>query len=352
MARAPKQTGPPPDALPAAQAGPERAEAAARLLEAWKGEVEANQVYQLLAERAKDTRQAEILRRMAEAESGHRRRIEARLREMGVTVPDPSSVRISPWLHLQVRVAPLNKVLAAREAAEQEEIDDRYHRPTGDQATDELLSTIRKDEKAHSLAIGEMQIPEAPAGTSATPQGRLDRILGRERWHQSGSGWISGAIYGANDGLAAVFGIIAGVSAATGGSSFVLTAGLSGAFASAISMATGAFLAERSEAEVGQANVERERQEIIDNPEEEKEELALFYMLKGISEKDANELAEKLSTQPDAMLQVLSSDYVRTARAKGVRERDVDHRRIWSNAAVSAHPAPGRVSRHRRAPHL
>ena len=58
-------------------------------------------------------------------------------------------------------------------------------------------------------------------------------------------------------------------------------------------MATGAFLAERSEAEVGQANVERERQEIIDNPEEEKEELALFYMLKGISEKDANELAEK-----------------------------------------------------------
>ena len=306
MARAPKQTGPPPDALPAAQAGPERAEAAARLLEAWKGEVEANQIYQLLAERAKDARQAEILRRMAEAESGHRRRIEARLREMGVTVPDPSSVRISPWLHLQVRVAPLNKVLAAREAAEQEEIDDRYHRPTGDQATDELLSTIRKDEKAHSLAIGEMQIPEAPAGTSATPQGRLDRILGRERWHQSGSGWISGAIYGANDGLAAVFGIIAGVSAATGGSSFVLTAGLSGAFASAISMATGAFLAERSEAEVGQANVERERQEIIDNPEEEKEELALFYMLKGISEKDANELAEKLSTQPDAMLQVLS----------------------------------------------
>jgi len=124
MARAPKQTGPPPDALPAAQAGPERAEAAARLLEAWKGEVEANQVYQLLAERAKDTRQAEILRRMAEAESGHRRRIEARLREMGVTVPDPSSVRISPWLHLQVRVAPLNKVLAAREAAEQEEIAD------------------------------------------------------------------------------------------------------------------------------------------------------------------------------------------------------------------------------------
>jgi VIT1/CCC1 family predicted Fe2+/Mn2+ transporter/rubrerythrin len=277
-----------------------------RLLDAWRGEVEANQVYLLLAEHAKDSRQAEILRRMAAAESGHRRRIEARLEELGVAIPDPSSVRISPWLRLQTRIAPLNKVLAAREAAEQEEIEDRYHRPTGDQATDELLSSLRKDEKSHSMAIHEMQLPDAPAGSASTPQGRLDRILGRERWHQSGSGWISGAIYGANDGLAAVFGIIAGVSAATGGSSFVLTAGLSGALASGISMATGAFLAERSEAEVGQANVARERQEIVDNPEEEKEELALFYMLKGMSEKDAYELAEKLSTQPDAMLQVLS----------------------------------------------
>ena len=81
-------------------------------------------------------------------------------------------------------------------------------------------------------------------------QARLDRILGREKWHRTGGGWISGAIYGANDGLAAVFGIVAGVSGATGGSSFVLTAGLSGAIASALSMATGAFLAERSEAEV------------------------------------------------------------------------------------------------------
>jgi VIT1/CCC1 family predicted Fe2+/Mn2+ transporter/rubrerythrin len=289
---------PPPQSNPA--------QAVSRLLEAWRGEVEANRVYELLAERARDPRQAEILRRMAEAESGHRRRIEARLRDMGVQVPDPSTVKLSPWLRLQARIAPLQRVLAAREAAEQEEIDVRYQQPTGDAATDEMLANIRKDEKSHSLAIRDMQAPEPAPTSPGSPKSRLERILGRERWHQTGSGWISGAIYGANDGLAAVFGIIAGVSAATGGSSFVLTAGLSGALASAISMATGAFLAERSEAEVGQANVERERQEIAENPEEEKEELALFYMLKGMAEKDANELAEKLALQPDAMLQVLA----------------------------------------------
>jgi hypothetical protein len=46
-------------------------------------------------------------------------------------------------------------------------------------------------------------------------------------------------------------------------------------------MATGAFLAERSEAEVVEANVEGERREIAEHPEEEKEGLSLFYQLKG-----------------------------------------------------------------------
>ena len=86
----------------------------------------------------------------------------------------------------------------------------------------------------------------------------------------------------------------------------MLTAGLAGAIASALSMATGAFLAERSESEVHAANVERERQEIAEHPEEEKEELSLFYQLKGIDEKTADELAERMSQHPDAMLQALA----------------------------------------------
>ena len=105
-----------------------------------------------------------------------------------------------------------------------------------------------------------------------------------------------------------MFGIVAGVSGATGGSSSVLTAGLAGAIASALSMATGAFLAERSEAEVMAANVERERQEIAEHPEEEKEELSLFYQLKGIDEQTADELAERMSKHPDAMLEALSAE--------------------------------------------
>jgi VIT1/CCC1 family predicted Fe2+/Mn2+ transporter/rubrerythrin len=279
-----------------------------RLLKAWRGEVEAAAVYELIAQRT-DGKQAEILRRMAEAEGGHRRRLEARMTELGVAIPDPATVRPSRWLRLQARIAPVDRLLAAREAAEDEEVSDLYGRPTGDEATDRLLHEIRADERSHSLAVGEMR---AGGGAEPSPvaapgvQARLDRILGRESWHQRGGSWISGAIYGANDGLAAVFGIVTGVSGATGGSSFVLTAGLAGAVASALSMATGAFLAERSEAEVMAANVERERQEIAEHPEEEKEELSLFYQLKGIDPQTADQLAERLARQPEAMLRTLS----------------------------------------------
>lgn len=283
-----------------------------RLLSAWRGEIEAGAVYELIARRL-DDRRAEIMRRMAEAEGGHRQRLEARMEELGIPVPDPASVRLSPWLRLQARIAPIDRLLAAREAAEDEEVDDLYKRSTGDATTDELLRSIRREERSHSLAVQEMRSGEQPSrdpSPVAVPgaQARLDRILGRETWHQTGGSWISGAIYGANDGLAAVFGIVTGVSGATGGSSFVLTAGLAGAVASALSMATGAFLAERSEAEVVAANVERERQEIAEHPEEEKEELSLFYQLKGVEPAVADQLAERLAREPDAMLKALSTE--------------------------------------------
>jgi VIT1/CCC1 family predicted Fe2+/Mn2+ transporter/rubrerythrin len=296
-------------------------DARARLLQAWRGEILAGSVYDLIARRMPE-REANILRRMAEAESGHRRRLEERMQTLGIEIPDPGSVRVPLWLRLQARVAPVDRLLAAREAAEDEEVDDVYKRPTGDPETDQLLREIRKEERSHSMAVQDIRAGSPSDDDDGTGVGlsvdtplaaqgvntRLQRILGRERWHRSGGGWLSGAIYGANDGLAAVFGIVAGVSGATGGSTAVLTAGIAGAIASALSMATGAFLAERSEHEVRAANVERERQEIAEHPEEEKEELSLFYQLKGIDERAADELAERMSKHPDAMLKVLSAE--------------------------------------------
>src|ERR1700761_2528933 len=231
------------------------AEAANRLLTAWRGEILAGAVYRLIARRL-EPREAEIMRRMAEAEGGHRRRLEQRMTELGIAVPDPATVRVHFWLRLQARLAPIDRLLSARESAEDEEVDDLYKRSTGDAETDRLLREIRKEERSHSLAVADMRSGGNGAGRppdrgdgpvvgrpSLTPQARLDRILGREKWHVSGGGWISGAIYGANDGLAAVFGIVAGGSGATGGASSGLDARTGGAGPPGGSLGAGAFLA-------------------------------------------------------------------------------------------------------------
>ena len=259
---------------------------------------------------------------MAEAEGGHRERLEARMAELAIAIPPPESVHLSRWTRLQARIAPVDRLLAAREAAEDEEVGDLYKRSTGD-PVDRRAAARYPQGGAGALAHRERHArridrrrrrTEAPVHPA---QERLDKLLGREKWHRTGGGWISGAIYGANDGLAAVFGIVAGVSGATGGSSFVLTAGVSAAVASALSMATGAFLAERSEAEVAAANIERERQEIAEHPEEEREELSLFYQLKGIDEATADAMAEQLSKQPDAMLRALAAEEFGIAGDRG-----------------------------------
>src|SRR5438270_1345967 len=274
-------------------------------------------MYMLLAARMGESRRGDIIRAIAEAEGRHRERIEQRLRELGQNVPDQATVRLSIVQRLQARVAPVASVIARMEAAEEEEITDRYKRTTGDADTDAVLEEIRVEEQGHSRSLESMEVAHVATSQSSSVQSRLNRILGRESWHRTGAGWISGAIYGANDGLAAVFGIVAGVSGATGGSSFVLTAGLFGAIASGLSMATGAFLAERSEGEVVAAHVERERQEIVEHPDEAKEETSLFYQLKGIDKAMADRLAEQLSDNPDALLKLHAPEELGGTEATG-----------------------------------
>src|SRR5207248_4975211 len=177
-----------------------------------------------------------------------------------------------------------------------------YGTPTGDAETDELLRSIRRDERSHSLAVDDMT--KAPTPTDAadvelSTDSRLQRILGRERWHRSGGSWVSDAIYGANDGLAAVFGIVAGVSGATGASGFVLTAGLAGAVASALSMGVGAWLAARSQSEIAEANLEFKRREPQAHPADEEEERSLFYQPTAPTRRDAGALVEELRRNPE-----------------------------------------------------
>jgi VIT1/CCC1 family predicted Fe2+/Mn2+ transporter/rubrerythrin len=286
------------------------ADVSQRLIEAWTDEVQAVVVYGLIADREPDPQRAAILRKLAEIEVSHRTRLEARMRELGIAIPDERRVAISPWRRLQARFAPVDRLIARQEAMEQAIATEIDERPTGDLDTDRLLEQIRDEETQHTVALAHLRAGTMPSPDSGLvddgPQVRLSRILGRERWHRGNDSWISGVIYGANDGLAAVFGLVAGFSGATGGSHLVLTAGLFGAIGSALSMATGAYLAERSVTEVAAANLAREREEVLAHPEEEKQELSLFYQLKGLTVAEADMVVERIAEDPERLFRAVA----------------------------------------------
>ncbi len=264
--------------------------------------------YRALAAREANEARRKVLLTLAETEGSHAARWEGRLRELRADIPaDRESLRERLWRWLLVQSGTDN-ALQRLESAEDQDIQ-MYSvlSEMAPEASDrEAIASVRRDEQIHSGGFQRTGAQLAPA--HAGPQAMLDTILHRESWHRGGGGWIGQAIYGANDGLGSVFGIVSGVSGATAGGPAVLIAGLAGMLASALSMGSGAYLAAKSEREVQEAEIRRERTELMRNPDEEREELALFYQLKGVPEGEAKILAGRLMDQPEAALKALSME--------------------------------------------
>jgi VIT1/CCC1 family predicted Fe2+/Mn2+ transporter len=280
-----------------------------RLLENWNEEIQASAIYSKLADREADPQRKRVLSELARMEDNHAEKWAGRLSEMGVAVPDRTKVRLPRSMDLSLRFAPVDAVIAHQEA-EERRLTGVHSDLTGDQATDALLEQIGAEDAEHALALRGLMSGGGPPTRQPKRNVRsaLDRILSRETWHKQGGGWIGGAIYGVNDGLAAVFGIVAGTSAATSGGHLVLIAGLAGAVASAVSMGSGAYLATKSEGEVYEAQIATERREVEDNPDEERVELELFYQLKGLSEAEAKLLADRVAQDKEALLDAMVAE--------------------------------------------
>ncbi len=277
----------------------------AALRQNWQREMEGVRTYRDLAQRERDTARRNILTKMADAEQRHAQKWEQKLAELGVEPPQEQrslKMRFQGWLRRQLGT---DAALRQLEGEEDKDIA-RYEaqaRSINDVEAQTMLREVRREEESHGRVIREII---GPIG----PQGMLDVMLRRERWHKRGGGWLGDAIYGANDGLGAVFGIVSGVAGYTGGaaSNLVLISGLAGMLASALSMGSGAFLATKSEREVYQAEIGREKREIEEDPEEEQEELALFYQLKGFTEDESRMLASRLAEKPEQFLRTLAHE--------------------------------------------
>lgn len=107
--------------------------------------------------------------------------------------------------------------------------------------------------------------------------------------------WLRAGVLGANDGIVSIAGLVLGVAGATTSSTVILTAGIAGIVAGAISMAAGEYVSVSSSRDTEKALLDKERYELKNYPEKELEELAGIYEEKGLSRKTAEQVAKELS---------------------------------------------------------
>jgi VIT1/CCC1 family predicted Fe2+/Mn2+ transporter len=116
-----------------------------------------------------------------------------------------------------------------------------------------------------------------------------------EKHYMNRSGWLRAGVLGANDGILSTASIIIGVAAASSTRDPVLLAGVAGLVAGALSMAAGEYVSVSSQTDVEKSDLAREKQELIDTPQEELLELAKIYEGRGLKTETALEVARQLT---------------------------------------------------------
>lgn len=107
-------------------------------------------------------------------------------------------------------------------------------------------------------------------------------------------GWLRAAVLGANDGIISTASLVLGVASAAASRSDVVLAGVAGLVAGAMSMAAGEYVSVSSQSDTEKADLARERKELKDDPEFEKEELAQIYAGRGVEIGLARQVAAQL----------------------------------------------------------
>lgn len=153
-----------------------------------------------------------------------------------------------------------------------------------------------------------------PAPGAAQPEGLEPRPasleatahIGSTRARMAARSRVREVIFGTQDGLLTTLGLVTAVGGATTDRYTVLIAGLAGSLAGMIAMGSGAYISSKSQLDVAEAEVARERRELEANPERELEELVQLFEGEGLPERDARLVAEKIAQRPEAMLTAMT----------------------------------------------
>lgn len=126
----------------------------------------------------------------------------------------------------------------------------------------------------------------------------LDNYLDPHYIHRSN--WLRAAVLGANDGIISISSLAIGVAAASSTRAPILLATVAGLVAGALSMAAGEYVSVSSQTDTEKADIEREKMELEEMPEQELEILAQIYEQRGLKKETARQVAIEL-TEKDAL---------------------------------------------------
>ena len=126
----------------------------------------------------------------------------------------------------------------------------------------------------------------------------IDNYLDNHYIHRSN--WLRAAVLGANDGILSTASIAIGVAAASDFREPIILAALAGLVAGALSMAAGEYVSVSSQTDVEKADIEREKQELEEDPELELQLLAQIYEKRGLKKETALTVAKEM-TENDAL---------------------------------------------------
>ncbi len=130
--------------------------------------------------------------------------------------------------------------------------------------------------------------------------------LGDEDGGRGPAGVIRELIFGAEDGLVSILGLVTGVAAGTTSASVVLLAGTVGALSGAISMAAGDYLGVKSHMEVLDRRLRDEHRNIRERPVQEREELVDYYRKRGFSDEEIDIIVSATMRNPRFLMEEMA----------------------------------------------
>ncbi|HEX7498114.1 MAG TPA: VIT1/CCC1 transporter family protein [Candidatus Limnocylindrales bacterium] len=251
----------------------------ARYRENLQGEIDAIALYALLAEKESSEALTHFYTRMVDVETIHADVWRGRLEAGGVDTSRMSPAwraRVLMFIARHFGPSLVVPTIAEREASDEAMYDDQP----------EALARMPGDERSHARLFRELATGRGMEG------GTIARIEGRHRG--SGGNQLRAAVLGANDGLVSNLSISMGVAGASQGGHAVLIAGMAGMLAGALSMAIGEWLSVQSARELFAHQVKVEREELLNVPDEEEEELTLIYQSKGLTAEQARLMSQSI----------------------------------------------------------